>query len=84
MNATVTSPQPYAMVPTSFAEGYAETHRVAGLLADAVPPTEAGTVRDLAEAKGVTTILVDPNDPWPWASVLSYIGTPESAGGMRQ
>src|SRR5438067_5157201 len=32
--------------------------------------------------KGVSTILVYPNDPWPWKSILAGLGQPKSVGGM--
>ena len=43
---------------------------------------DGGTVLDFARSKGVSTILLDPNDPWPWQAVLSGLGTPRHVGGM--
>jgi hypothetical protein len=62
-------------------EGFAGTP-VIRLLHDDIRPGDGGTVLDLARAKGVSTIVVDQTDPWPWASVLADIGEPERVGGM--
>jgi hypothetical protein len=69
-------------VPTSFAAGAAEAHVVAGLIAGGVPIEEGASVYRLAREKGVTTILVDQTDPWPWRSVLAGNEQPRHVGGV--
>jgi hypothetical protein len=69
-------------VPKSFASEYSETHPVAGLIAGGIPPDEGHTVLALAEAKGVSAIVIDKSDPWPWTSVLTDLGHPKSVGGV--
>ena len=52
------------------------------LLHDDIRQGVGGTVLALARAKGVSTIIVDETDPWPWSSVLAGIGRPKRVGGM--
>jgi hypothetical protein len=37
---------------------------------------------DFARSKGVTMILVDPTDPWPWPTILRNLAKPRSVGGL--
>jgi hypothetical protein len=55
---------------------------VMNLILNKVPFGEGGTVFGLARAKGVSTIVVDESDPWPWSSVLGEIRAPARVGGM--
>ncbi|HEX4521497.1 MAG TPA: hypothetical protein VH063_18125 [Gaiellaceae bacterium] len=49
---------------------------------DDVRPGDGGTVLQLARQRGVGAILVDPNDPYSWSSVLAGIGKPTAVGGL--
>jgi hypothetical protein len=49
---------------------------------DDVRPGDGGTVLQLARQRGVGAILVDPNDPYPWSSILAGIGKPTAVGGL--
>jgi hypothetical protein len=69
-------------IPTSFAIDDPEAHVIAGLIAGGVPINEGASVFRLARAKGVTTILVDKADPWPWHSVLAGNGRPKDVGDV--
>jgi hypothetical protein len=61
--------------------GFAGTP-VIRLLNDDIRPGDGGTVLEVARRKGVSTIVVDEHDPWPWKDVLAGIGRPERVGGM--
>ena len=69
-------------VPSSFANEYDELHPIDGLLAGGVPLGEGGSVIDLAKKKGVSRIVIDQTDPWPWTSVFAGLGQPTRVGGV--
>jgi len=69
-----------AVTPTPPA-GFAGT-TVIRLTNDDVRLGDGSTVRDVARAKGVGTILVYAEDPWPWPQVLAGIASPRRVGGM--
>jgi hypothetical protein len=53
------------------------------LLHDHGHPGDGPSILELARSKGVSTILLDPTDPWPWQSILNEIEPPKkSVGGM--
>jgi hypothetical protein len=58
------------------------TTTVLRLINDDVRMPDGQTVVDFARSKGVSTILVDPRDNYPWATVLAPAGRPERIGGL--
>jgi hypothetical protein len=55
---------------------------VVRLLHDDTHRGDGGTIRRFAHRMGVTTILVDPTDPWYWTTVLAGFGQPRRVGGV--
>jgi hypothetical protein len=55
---------------------------VVRLTNDDVRQGDADTVLQVARARGVGAILVDPTDPYPWSAVLAPIGKPTAVGGL--
>jgi hypothetical protein len=53
------------------------------LLHDHGHPGDGPSILELAHSKGVSTILLDPSDPWPWQPILGEIEPPrKTVGGM--
>jgi hypothetical protein len=53
------------------------------LLHDHGHPGDGPSILAFARSKGVSTILLDPTDPWPWQPILGQIEPPKKeVGGM--
>jgi hypothetical protein len=53
------------------------------LLHDHGHPGDGASILAFARSKGVSTILLDPTDPWPWQPILAGIEAPKKeVGGM--
>jgi hypothetical protein len=53
------------------------------LLHDHGHPGDGPSILAFARSKGVSTILLDPTDPWPWQPILAEIEPPtKEVGGM--
>jgi hypothetical protein len=66
-----------AFIPDEFAGT-----TVIRLIHDHSHPEDGPAVVDFARSKGVTTILVDPTDPWPWTTILRNLPAPRAVGGL--
>jgi hypothetical protein len=63
--------------PHSFRVGIVDSLRF-----DGIPAGQGADVVTFAHDKNVSTIVVDPNDPVNWASLLTSVGPPRHAGGL--
>ena len=67
------------VIPAAFARYGTPVIR---LLHDDIRQGDGGTILPLVRGAGVSTIIVDQTDPWPWATVLAGIAQPKRVGGM--